>query len=306
MLDEFKNAFQRHNNAHIQLIIINVVVFVALAVLFVLSRWFSLDQYFTLVYDQFSIPHDFGSFIQRPWTLFTYFFTHSIGSTLGSILHIVFNMFALYWFGRLFVEYLGSDKLIAVYVLGGIAGAVLYLMVYNLIPNPPDFIANSPGVMVGASAAIFAIMVAITTLLPDYTFFLMFIGPVKLKYIAAIYIFLSFIGSVGANAGGEIAHLGGALIGFVYTKQLQAGANWGSWVTVTLDWIKGLFTSKPKVKVTYRKPEPVRTSAGASPSAKASKASQEEIDAILDKISDRGYESLTKEEKEKLFNASKK
>jgi len=297
MLEEFKHAFQRQNNAHIQLIIINVVAFVVLSVLFVLSTWFSLSDYFSVVYDQFAIPSDFIVFLHRPWTLFTYFFTHS----LVQILHVLFNMIALYWFGRLFVEYLGSDKLVAVYVLGGMAGAFVYLAAYNLIPNPPPFL-QQPTSMVGASASIFAVMVAVATLLPDYTFFLLFLGPVKLKYIAAVYIFISFIGSVGANAGGEIAHLGGALIGFLYTKQLQSGVNLGGWVTATLYWFKNLFSNKPAVKVTYRKTEPVSVSRA----SKGNKASQEEIDAILDKISDKGYESLTKDEKEKLFNASKK
>jgi len=144
----------------------------------------------------------------------------------------------------------------------------------------------------------------VATLLPDYTFFLLFFGPVRIKYIALIYIVISFIGSVGGNAGGNVAHLGGAFIGYVYIKQLQAGVNWGGWITVTLDWFKRLFTAQPKVKVTYRSnPQP---KAGRPAAPKMSKASQEEIDAILDKISDRGYESLSKEEKEKLFNASKK
>ena len=154
--------------------------------------------------------------------------------------------------------------------------------------------------MVGASGAIFAIMVGAATLLPDYTFFLFFLGPVRIKYIAAFYIIMSFIGTTGYNAGGNIAHLGGALIGFVYIKQLQAGVNWGGWITSFIDWVKNLFKPRAKVKVTYRKAEPKEKSS--SPK----KASQEEIDAILDKISDRGYESLSKDEKEKLFNASKK
>jgi hypothetical protein len=133
----------------------------------------------------------------------------------------------------------------------------------------------------------------------------LFFGPVKIKYIALIYIVISFLGSVGGNAGGNVAHLGGALIGFVYIKQLQVGVNWGSWITITLDWIKGLFSTRSKVKVTYRSEQPkarssIKTTTGPG------KASQDEIDAILDKISDRGYESLSKEEKEKLFNASKK
>ncbi|MEQ9414484.1 MAG: rhomboid family intramembrane serine protease, partial [Cyclobacteriaceae bacterium] len=114
------------------------------------------------------------------------------------------------------------------------------------------------------------------------------------------------LSSVGSNAGGNIAHLGGALIGFIYIKQLQVGVDWGGWVTSILDWIKGLFEPRPKVKVTYRKSEPKANTRPASKGKPGTKASQEEIDAILDKISDRGYESLSADEKEKLFNASKK
>ena len=156
--------------------------------------------------------------------------------------------------------------------------------------------------MLGASAAVYAIVAGTAVLMPNYTFYLLFLGPVKIKYIAGFYIVISFLGSVGGNAGGNIAHLGGALMGFIYIKQLQVGVNWGGWITMTLDWLKDLFRAKPKVKVTYRKAdgEPRKKSSGAM------KASQEEIDSILDKISERGYESLTSDEKEKLFNASKK
>ena len=297
MLEEFKNAFNRPNQGHVQLIIINVVVFLVLGVLMVFSKWLGFEEIFSSIHNHFSLPSNFGEFLTRPWTLFTYFFTHD----LGGILHILFNMLLLYWFGKLFIEYLGSDKLIAVYILGGIAGGVLYLMAYNLMPGPPSFLSNRAE-LVGASAAVFAIMVGAATLLPDYTFFLMFFGPVKIKWIAAIYIFLSFLGSVGNNAGGEIAHMGGALIGFVYVKQLQAGVNWGGWITAILDWFKGLASPKAKVKVSYRKQE----GANGKKNVNLSGISQKEIDEILDKISDGGYESLTKEEKEKLFKASKK
>jgi hypothetical protein len=156
--------------------------------------------------------------------------------------------------------------------------------------------------MVGASAAVDAIVVATAVLLPNYTFYLLFFGPVKIKYIAAITVFLSFLGTVGSNAGGNIAHLGGALIGFVYMKQLQAGSNWGMWITTTLDWLKNIFKAKPNVKVSYRKDKDINIKPGTG----AKNYTQDEIDAILDKISADGYESLTKEEKEKLFNASKK
>lgn len=297
MLEEFKHAFSRPNNSHIQLILINVAVFVVLAVFMVFSMWFGFGATFEAVHKQFSLPSGIGDFITRPWTLITYFFTHD----LRGIMHILFNMLALYWFGKLLVSYLGSDKVIAIYILGGLAGGLVYLMVYNLVPNPPEFLSGRAE-LVGASASVFAIMVAAATLLPDYTFFLLFFGPVKIKWIALIYIFLSFLGSVGQNAGGEIAHLGGALIGFVYIKQLQVGVNWGSWITALLGGISSLFSSRPKVKVTYRK----ETAKARPHSATASGISQQEIDTILDKISDGGYESLTKEEREKLFKASKK
>lgn len=295
MFDDFKNAFQRHNNAHAQLIIINVVIFLVIGFISVIGLIAQAPAIPDFIYKQFLIPPTMAEFLSRPWTLITYMFAHS----RFDIFHILFNMLGLYWFGKLLVEYLGSDKLTAIYILGGLAGGLLYLLMFNTIPffaERSDFEG-----MVGASAAVFAIMVAAAALLPDYTFFLLFLGPVRIKYIALFYVVVSYLGTTQVNAGGNIAHLGGALLGFIYIKQLKAGVNWGGWITVTLDWFKDLFKSKPAVKVTYRK-EDKRSAKPASPS----KASQAEIDAILDKISDRGYESLTKEEKEKLFNASKK
>lgn len=312
MLKEFKDAFHRYNNAHVQLILINIAVFLALAVPYVIMNMTGMDKYFLAVHNNLAIPALFSDFVTRPWTILTYAFIHD----LSGILHILFNMLTLYWFGRIFVEYLGSDKLIAVYVLGAISGALFYLLAYNTIPF---YVTNAVAAklasvqafgdvglgiqMVGASGAINAIVVATATLLPDYTLFLLFIGPVRIKYIAAVVVFLSFLGTVGTNAGGNIAHLGGALIGFIYIKQLQSGNNWGQWITITLDWFRNLFKPRMKVKVTYRNQD---TSARGAKASKGSNVSQEELDAILDKISAGGYESLTKDEKEKLFNASKK
>lgn len=297
MFDEFKNAFQRPNNGHVQLIIINVAVFLVLVLLFVISQISQVPELFDVIHRQIAIPAPIMTFLQKPWTIITYAFVHD----WTGIFHILFNMLVFYWFGKLFVEYLGSDKLIAVYFLGALAGAFAYLLVYNLVPFYQARIPS--GGMVGASAAVYAVVVAAATLLPDYTFFLLFLGPVRIKYIAAFYIVVSFLGSVGPNEGGNVAHLGGALIGFVYIRQLQAGVNWGNWIIATIDWFKGLFAPKPNVKVTYRKES---TTKKAPRPSKASSISQDEIDTILDKISDGGYESLTKEEKEKLFNASKK
>lgn len=298
MFEEFKNAFQRHNNAHVQLIIINVAIYVALAIVLVFSTIAQHGEIFSAIFNRITLPGTFLEFIQQPWTLITHAFIHEYGG-VRAVLHIFFNMLTFYWFGKLFIEYLGSDKLVAVYVLGILFGALFLLLAHNSIPY---YIQQNNLRGFGASAAVNAVIVATATLLPDYTFFLLFIGPVRIKWIAAFYVFLSFLGAIGGNGGGNIAHLGGALIGYVYIKQLQAGINWGSWITATLYWIKSLFQPRPKVKVTYRKEEPK----GRKTTSVATKASQDEIDAILDKISDRGYESLSKEEKEKLFNASKK
>lgn len=298
MFEEFKSAFQRHNNAHVQLIIINVTIFLGLVAVDLVTWISGSEAIFEFVYKQFSLPPRLTEYVTRPWTIITYAFSHYV----WDIFHILFNMLVLYWFGRLFVEYLGSDKLVALYVLGALTGGIAYLLLYNV---NPEFFGNAKE-MVGASGAIYAIVVGTAVLLPNYTFYLLFFGPVKIKYIAIFYVVLSVLYvRQGVNLGGNIAHLGGALIGFVYIKQLQAGIDWGNWITTTLDWFTDLFKSKPKVKVSYRG-ETKQQTKSSSKKETAAKVSQAEIDAILDKISDGGYESLTKDEREKLFKASKK
>lgn len=307
ILDDFKNAWNKPNNAAAQLIIINVVVFLFLGGLWVFSELFGFAPVFELIHNQFSIPPIFTDFIFRPWTIITYAFAHS----LGGIFHILFNMLFLYWFSRIIVEYLGNEKVVSIYVVGAMAGALAYLFAYNVLPFYVERAGAVPG-MVGASGAVNAIMVAAATLVPNYTFFLLFLGPVRIKYIAAFFIVISFLGSVGSNAGGNVAHLGGALMGYLYVKQLQSGTDLGAWVIGFINFVKSLFVRQPNIKVSHRKKQKTspasrtRKSAGKKASGAKSKSSQEEIDAILDKISQSGYESLSKDEKQKLFDASKK
>ena len=308
ILDDFKNAWNKPNNAAAQLIIINVVVFLFLAVLSVLSTLLNVGPVFDVIHQQFSIPPIFTDFILRPWTIITYAFSHS----LSRIFHIVFNMLFLYWFSRILVEYLGNEKVISIYVVGALAGALAYLFVYNVIPFYVEM-APQVGGMVGASGAVNAIMVAAATVAPNYTFFMLFLGPVKIKYIAAFFIVISFLGSVGYNAGGNVAHLGGALMGYVFVRQLQKGTDLGAWVITFINFVKSLFVRQPNIKVSHRKAKKKsapevrsRKTSGKKAGAANPNASQEEIDAILDKISQSGYESLSKDEKQKLFDASKK
>jgi len=302
ILEDFKNAWNKPNNGLAQLIIINVAVFVVLGVLAVISTLTGADSVFLLVYKQFTIPAPIGEFITRPWTIITYAFAHSF----NNLWHILMNMLVLYWFGRVFVDFLGSQKLVNLYIMGAIAGGVTYLLAYNLIPFYSDRINFFDG-MVGASAAVYAISVATATYWPDHKFYMLFFGPVKIKYLVGIYLFFSFLGSVGANAGGNLAHLGGALIGFLYARQLTKGIEMGTWIFKSMEFIKSFFVRKPKIKVSHRQTKS-RTSSSPSSSSKPNNLnySQAEIDKILDKISENGYDSLTKDEKEKLFNASKK
>jgi membrane associated rhomboid family serine protease len=291
IFDDIRLAFTRRDNALNQLLLINIIVFVALILLLVVFKISHNEQVYKTIVSYLALPSEPGTFLRRPWTIFTYFFTHE------GWLHIIFNMLNLYWFGMLIREYLGSKKLLSLYLLGGLAGGVLYLLFYNLIPF---FIQRGSAEMIGASASVLAIIVAAATLLPNFAFHLLLLGPVKIKYIAAFLVLLSLSGAVGSNAGGNVAHLGGALLGFVFIRQLQKGRDLGRPIHSFWDFITGLFSRRPRMKVSYKNPAstPFNPANG--------KPSQQEIDVILDKISRSGYESLSKEEKQKLFRASQK
>ena len=303
ILEDFKRAFHRPNNAVIQLILINAVIFLVLLIAEVILKLAQNEAVYHTVISYLMIPSDVQNFLSQPWTIITYFFTHT------GFFHILFNMLFLYWFGRLIQEFLGSEKVINLYILGGLAGGLTYLLIYNALPFFSERVAGS--MMLGASAGVYAIVVGAATFMPNYTFFLLFIGPVRIKYIALFYVILSFANTTGNNAGGELAHLGGALIGFLYIKQLQQGNDWGRWITSSLTSLKKLFTREPKIKVSYKKGGAgwKNYTSGFTKSSTSEKTSgdvsQAEIDAILDKISERGYESLSQDEKQKLFNASK-
>ncbi|WP_439880191.1 rhomboid family intramembrane serine protease [Pontibacter sp. MBLB2868] len=299
IIDDIKHAFRQPNNTLKQLILINVIVFVVLIITRTLLYLTGGSAAYNVLMRYIALNPDPIIFITRPWTLITYFFTHE------GFLHIIFNMLNLYWFGQLVREYLGEKKLLSLYILGGIAGGALYMLSYNFIPFFADRAAFS--FMIGASASVLAIVVAAATLLPNFTFNLILIGPIRIKYIAAFLVLLSISGAVGDNAGGNIAHLGGALIGWIFIKQLQRGNDMGRPLHATLDFFSNLFKRRPKLKVTHRRTTPSSNGSASRTGFNGSaKPSQNEIDRILDKISSSGYESLSKEEKQKLFQASQK
>jgi len=296
LTQDIRDAFSRRDNALNQLIIINALVF---AVLIILQAVFFIAQSssYQAIMRQVALPSDLYSLLRHPWTLLTYAFVHA------GFLHILFNMLNLYWFGQLIREYLGDRRLVSIYILGALMGAAFFLLAYNFIPALQPFVGQP---VVGASASVTAVIVAAATLLPDYTFMLFIIGAVKIKWIAVAVVLISIAGINGGNPGGEITHLGGALLGFVFIKQLKAGRDMGTPVTAIGNWFSRLFSQGPSMRVTHRQPVTTgaRSATGSSKNSGPAVAGQDEIDLILDKISHSGYESLSKDEKQKLFRAS--
>ena len=268
------------------LIGINVIVFLAIGAASVLENLvLNSDNVYQLAYGYLTLPSYLPRLAAHFWTPLTYMFMHA------DFLHLLFNMLWLYWLGQIFEEFLGDKRILGLYLMGGLAGALFFVGSYNLFPM---FTQNGIYVgasVVGASASVMAIIAAAATITPNYEIMLFGILPIKLKWIAVFYVATGFWGIKGPNAGGEIAHLGGALMGFIYVKQLQRGN----------DWIAGIanlfkFKKRSKLKVASTNRNIVTDDA----------PRQEEIDRILDKISTTGYDNLSKQEKDTLFRASKK
>ncbi len=276
-----------------RLIIINVLVFVILkviGVIFILFNIYSLDL-ITLL----GVPSYIPLLINRIWTLATYMFVHE------GFLHILFNMLWLYWFGKIFLQYFTGRTLGSLYILGGLAGALLYIIAFNTIPY---YLGMDRGWMIGASAAVMAIVMGAAFYKPDLKLRLLFIGEIKIVYIAIFAFILDFL-SLGSpvNPGGHVAHIGGALLGYLFASQYHNGRDITKWMSKVIDGFVALFKprkKKAKMKVTYSRTE-------SDWDYNERKQSEEkEIDAILDKLKKSGYSGLSSEEKRKLFDASKK
>ena len=283
IIEDFKNEWRKKDNGLIKIILINVILFIGISFIQVIMTISGLSSFFNIFINKLMLPASFNIFIFQPWSIITYFFLHL------NFMHILWNMLFLYWFGKIIQDNIGNNALISLYVLGGIIGGLLFMAIYNIIPYYGERVPES--LMLGASAGVFSVVVGSATLLPNYSFYLLLIGPVRIKYIALFYVLLSFFDVAGSNAGGEIAHMGGAIIGYIYIKKLQNGIDIGQGL---INFIN-LFNNKQVSEVRDEKNTNI-----------FEESSQDEIDKILDKISESGYSSLSKDEKERLFNASKK
>lgn len=276
---------------------INTIVFVA-AALFGVTYFLAGNTtvpFLDYIREYFAFPAAIQKLPIRFYTIFTYMFFHK------DIFHVLFNMLGLFMIGRIFLDFLKPRQFHFVYLAGGMVGALFYLLAFNLFPV---FSGDIPGAtIIGSSASVMAIAVAVITLVPDYTISMVLIGNFKLKYLVLAYIVIDILGIVSTNAVQSFAHLGGAFLGFVYIKLLQGGNDWSS-----------IFKRKPKLKVVRNDAPKAGTNKGTAnrnqPNRSAanktnSKIHQQDVDAILDKISRTGYDKLSKEEKETLFKASK-
>lgn len=274
----------------IRLIIVNVCVFLFLAILNI-TKLFDVDIT-DLVISKIAVPARLELLATHFWTPLTYMFVHE------GFLHILFNMLMLYWFGQIFLSYFNPKSLGSLYVLGGLAGAALFILAFNTIPM---FIRMNGAPMVGASASVMAVIFAAAFYRPNAEIVLLLFGRVKIIYIAIVIFILDFIGlSSTSNPGGHVAHIGGAIAGYMYAKQYLKGKDIVQWLNKIIDSIVNLFKPSKKMKVKTRRTE-------TDYEYNSRKQSQtEEIDRILDKIKKSGYNSLNPEEKKRLFDASKK
>ena len=294
-IDDLKHTFKQ-GNIVVRLIFINVAAYVLLMLLGVVLGLFGI-RIGSLISDLY-LPADLLQLMRRPWTLITYMFLHS------GAWHLLGNMLWLYWFGRLFLYFFSSKHLRGLYVVGGLMGGLLYIIAYNVFPVFRDQLYSST--LVGASASVLAIAIATAIREPEYRINLMFVGPVRLKYFALFIVLFDFLYVGSNNAGGHIAHLGGALAGWWFARGITQGYDITHWANACIDAIGNLFRKrerkprKPKMKVH------VNNSRTADYDYNARKKSKsDEIDRILEKLKKSGYSSLTDEEKRKLFEASK-
>ena len=288
IVNDIKQSF-KEGSVLTRLIYVNLGVFLLIKlvglVFMLASQSFSLSYWLAL-------PSELNAFLHRPYTFITYMFLHE------SFSHLLFNLLGLYWFGKMFLYHFEGDKLLGLYLFGGISGGLLYILAYNFLP----IFSSVNGILMGASASVYAILVALAVYNPNREIHLFFIGKFALKYVAAFYILLSILSISSTNPGGNIAHLGGALWGWFYISRLCKGKDTGAKVIKFINSIPDWFNFKPKMKVTYKK-QPSRNDYEYNSNKNMQ---QEEINRILDKISKSGYENLSKQEKELLFNQGKK
>lgn len=277
--EDIKRTFEQGNSLT-RIIIVNIGVFVGINILYLIATYSNAGttpSWYITVSNWLSLSSHPQEILFRPWTWITYMFLHK------GFWHILWNMLFLYWFGRIIGDFIGDQKVLPIYILGGLMGGLFFFLSANLLPYGQGVQSYA----MGASGAAMAMVVGAATLSPDYNMRLLFIGDVKLKYIAAVLVFLDLIGTAGnMNTGGHFGHLGGALMGFIYIDQLRKGNNLGGWIERIMNWRP--LGQRRQLRVVHRN-EQVDTPDQIDEEA--------ELNRILDKIKAKGLGSLSDREK---------
>ena len=284
----------QHGHMLDRLIIINILSFILIGIFI---RYLFPSIYPTVL-DYLALSSNLRWNLFHPWVFITHLFLHA------GIFHIFWNMLLYYWFGTIVGDLVGDGKILPLFLYGGLLGAAIYLLSYAyLIPH--SYLDSRA---LGASAGVMATVVAAGLIAPDYKIRLILIGPVSIKYVVVVLIIIDLVGTTGMNnTGGHFAHLGGALMGWIFVSNLKRGNDLGIPVNRGLAWLSDLLLRKKGSRSRKLRALHSQRSGKIKPTVRSSKSdSQDRINEILDKINQKGYEGLSDEEKEFLFRASNK
>jgi membrane associated rhomboid family serine protease len=286
--DQLRYRLQQLNEAE-KLILINVICFVLPLFLKTLFYLFNIPS--NVMIGWFELSAEWSDLLFKPWTIFTYSFMHS------GFFHLFWNMYLLYFASRLFLNLFSPRTFFNVYFLGVLLGGLTFLLSYSVFPA---FQYASP-IMVGASAGVMAVLIFMATYSPDLEVRIIFFN-VKLRYLGIAFVLLDVIQIPYGNAGGHLAHLGGAALGYLYVKRLDQGVDIGLPFENFTNRVLNLFQKQSKLKTVHKR----KASSNSKKKVTTQEVDQSKIDSILDKISKSGYDSLTQKEKDFLFQAGKK
>ena len=286
ILEGLKSFFLQ-KTALSRLMQINVVVWLICLFISVFTWLFNISD-ISFVTKLFAVPSDISLLAEKPWTVFTYMFLQE------AFWHLFFNMLMLYYGGKIFLQYFSQKQLLLTYIFGGLVGALFFILAFNAFPVFENM--KGQAVALGSSASVLSILIAAATYRPDYTLNLFLLGQVKMKWVAIVFVVIDFLSISKGNSGGHIAHLGGALWGFLYAFMLKNDFD-----------IYKIFKKKAKIRIKTVNSENYHKRPKTDEQYNAERAmEQEEIDRILEKIAKNGYPSLNDREKEFLFRQSKK
>ncbi len=298
--DRYRKKMILGQDGNTLVMMMTILVLVFCIFKFVYVTWFlagfNKETYYSGVFNWFILPSDIRTILEKPWTVVTYMFMHN------GVFHLLGNILWLWAFGYILQDLAGNNKIVPLFLYGGFAGAFLYVLSYNVFPALTPYMKSST--LEGASAGVMAIAIATTTLAPNYRLFPMLNGGIPLWILTLIFVIIDLALIPESNAGGHIAHIGGAVIGFIFILQLKKGNDWSIGVNNFFSWISNLFNPDKKEWRKTAKKELHYRSEGRNPYKKVTNITQKKVDDILDKINIQGYSFLSDEEKEILKRAS--